>query len=363
MRALYFGTYERDYPRNSQVIAGLRDAGVDVVERHVSVWDAERHKFSLGPKSAVRLLRAELRLPRKNDVDFDVLIVGYPGHFDMPAARRVAAGRPVVFNPLVSLYDALVIDRGRWKPGSLPARVLKAVDRRAMRMADIVVAENEVHAQFFADLTGLPRERFATCFLGASEPLFGPGWSPSRPFHCVYHGKLIPHHGIDTILEAARLAPEVTFRIVGAGQLDALLDEGVPANVERVGWVEPERIPGELRSAGCALGIFGTNDRVGRVVTNKAFEALACGTPLITADTPAAREVMVDGESAVLIPAGDPAALAAAVRRVAGDETLARSLSEGGRRAYERLASRAVLGARWRGVLEALVHARRPDIE
>ena len=39
MRVLYFGTYERDYPRNAQVISCLRRAGVEVSERHVAVWE------------------------------------------------------------------------------------------------------------------------------------------------------------------------------------------------------------------------------------------------------------------------------------------------------------------------------------
>ena len=141
----------------------------------------------------------------------------------------------------------------------------------------------------------------------------------------------------------------------GSRSTRCLLDTGVPPNVERVGWVERERIPAELWHAGCALGVFGTNDRVGRVFTNKAFEALACSTPLITADTPAARELLVDGESALLIPPGDPAALASAVESIAADPVLAERLSQGGRAAYEAQASRAVLGARWRSLLEELV--------
>jgi hypothetical protein len=48
LRVLYFGTYERDYPRNAQVISCLRGAGVDVLERHAGVWERRRHNWSLG---------------------------------------------------------------------------------------------------------------------------------------------------------------------------------------------------------------------------------------------------------------------------------------------------------------------------
>src|SRR5207237_774531 len=83
--------------------------------------------------------------------------------------------------------------------------------------------------------------------------------------------------------------------------------------------------------------------------------ALACATPLVTADTPAARELLVDGESALLVPTGDPAALAAAVRRIAEDAKLAASLSRGGRSAYGLRASEAVLGPRWRAIIDPIL--------
>ena len=91
------------------------------------------------------------------------------------------------------------------------------------------------------------------------------------------------------------------------------------------------------------------------MIPNKAFQALACGTPLITADTPAARELLQDGDSALLVPAGDPAALAAAVRRLAGEPELAQRIGAGGLDAYRAQASEEVLGERWRGLLEQLV--------
>src|SRR6059058_1038691 len=111
MRVLYFGTYERDYPRNAQVISCLRRAGVEVVERHVGVWEGRRDSWRAGPATLARLAVAELRLLRRPSAAFDVVLVGYPGHLDLKAARRVAQGRPVVFNPLVSLADTFIADR------------------------------------------------------------------------------------------------------------------------------------------------------------------------------------------------------------------------------------------------------------
>jgi len=351
VRVLYFGTYERRYPRNAQVISALRGAGVDVIERHEPVWEGREEKWSLGPGAVARLLLAELRLLARRGPRADAVIVGYPGHLDLLAARRSARGAPVVFNPLVSLADTLVEDRERFRRGSLAARALRAVDRRALRSADLVVADTDAHAEFLAGLAGLPRDRVEVCFVGAEERIFRPGWSLEGTFTALFVGKLIPLHGLETILEAARLTPELRLRVVGSGQLDALL-AGRPSNVDWVPWVEYERLAEELHRASCALGIFGTSAKAQRVIPNKAFQALACGTPLVTADTPAARELVVDGESALLVPPGDPQALATALRRLAGEPELARRLGAGGHGAFRERASEDVLGRRWRSILE-----------
>jgi glycosyltransferase involved in cell wall biosynthesis len=270
------------------------------------------------------------------------VITGYPAPLDFLAARR-ATDAPLVLNPLVSLWDTFVADRGRFRRGSPPARVLEAIDRRSLRAADIVVADTAAHADFFANLGA---QRVEVCFVGAEERVFHPG--PERRTQTVlFVGKLIPLHGLETILRAAALAPDIPFRIVGSGQLEPLL-ASAPVNVEWVPWVEYESLGDEYRRAGCALGVFGTSAKTARVIPNKAFHALACGTPLVTADTPAARELLVAGESALLVPAGDPAALADAVRAALGNV----ELGDGGLAAYRARASENVLSSRWREIVE-----------
>ena len=323
------------------------------MERHAPVWEGRRQSWSAGAGTAARLAATEMRLARPLP-PCDAVIVGYPGHVDVPLARVLARRRPLVFNPLVSLSDTLVGDRGRFRSGSLAARLLAALDRVALRTADLVVADTEANAAFLARLGDLPRSEVEVCFVGAEERVFRPGWRALDPFTCLFVGKLIPLQGVETILEAARIAPELPFRLVGSGQLEALLERR-PANVEWVPWVEYELLAGELHRCGCALGIFGTSPKASRVIPNKVFQALACGTPVVTADTPAARELLADGESALLVPPGDPEALAAALRRLRGDPALARQIAAGGKEQYREHASEAVLGVRWRRLLEALV--------
>jgi glycosyltransferase involved in cell wall biosynthesis len=332
------------------VISCLRGAGVEVVERHFPVWEGREHKFGAGISGALRLARAELGLLRSRPGDFDALVVGYPGHLDLPAARHAARGKPIVFNPLVSLADTLVEDRGRFGPGSLAARALRALDHAAFRFPDLVVADTEAQAVFFRELGA---RRVEVCYVGAEERVFEPVWHQPRDFTCLFVGKLIPLHGLDTILAAARRAPELSFRIVGSGQLESLLRDR-PANVDWCPWVDYEHLPLELGRAGCALGIFGTSRKALRVIPNKVFQALACGAPVVTADTPAARELLVDGESAALVPPGDHDALVSALRGLAGTPDLVRRLAAGGLQAYRGHASEAILGARWRALLEGL---------
>ena len=67
---------------------------------------------------------------------------------------------------------------------------------------------------------------------------------------------------------------------------------------------------------------------------NKVWQAMAAGRPVVTADTPAVREVLEDGRGALLVPPGDPDALAAALARLAADPALRARLGAAARAVY-----------------------------
>ncbi len=323
MKALYFGTYDPGHPRNVNAIAALRDAGVEVVERGALV----RGRGLVG---ALSVFRAESKLivPRRRE--FDVVIVGYPGHFDVPQARRVAGGRPLVFDAVLSLEDELVGVRHRFRPRSTAATVLRAVDLRALRLPDLVVCGTDTEASY---LQSLGAKNVASVFLGADEELYRHSWSPTYPFTAVHFASGLPGDGSADVVRIAASFHVVPVQIVAPGEL-ALDDLGIA-----------------VAHAGIVLAGF----RESRAIPPVVFDALATGAPVVTADTEATRELLRDGESALLVPPNDPEALAAAIRRLAEDEELRTRLALRGHEAFAERAARHVLGARWRALLAGLM--------
>jgi glycosyltransferase involved in cell wall biosynthesis len=67
------------------------------------------------------------------------------------------------------------------------------------------------------------------------------------------------------------------------------------------------------------------------------LEAAACGRAIIASDVPGCSDVVVHGETGLLVPPRDAAALARAIARLAGDPALRQRLGEAARARVERL--------------------------
>ena len=360
---MWIGTYESDYPRTRVLLSGLRELGVEVVECHRPVWELTRHKAgeflspSRLPATAARFARAwgALGLEQRRLGPVDAVVAGYPAQLDAPFAAAVARRRrvPLVVDAMISLSDTLSGDRAR--VGSAAGAALERLDRFAVRHADLLVTDTEAHAEYFAARFGADRRRTAVVPVGAEPDLFAHSPPPAGEVHALFYGKLSPLHGLETVLAAAREPGVPPVRLIGDGQLRPWLEGELarerPPGLSHESWVEYERLGGELASAAICLGIFGTSEKARRVVPNKVYQAMAVGRPIVTADTPGAREVLTDGENALLIPAGDPGALAAATIRLADDPELRTRLGEAARRRFLEVGTPAAVARR---MLEAL---------
>ncbi|MDQ1709859.1 MAG: hypothetical protein QOG49_1244 [Frankiaceae bacterium] len=324
LRVLFFGTYDvRSHPRVQALQEGFLAAGDEVTECNVVLGldTASRVKILerpyLLPVFALRLLRAWVvlvrrarRLPRP-----DAVVVGYLGHFDVLLARRLFRGVPIALDHMISAADTAV-DRGT-APG-LKTRLLARLDRAALSAADVPFVDTTEHVALVPpDL----RPRTVVVRVGAPDYWFAEPQPTGPPLRVAFFGLYTPLQGAPTIGTAIGLlaGSDIEVTMIGSGQDYAATRANAAANphVTWHDWVDSADLPRIVAAHDVCLGIFGTGPKARRVVPNKVYQGAAAGCVIVTSDTPPQREAL-DG-LAVFVPPGDAAALAAALRDLAGD--------------------------------------------
>jgi len=355
MRVAFWGTFDLGKPRNRILLRGLRENGAEVLVCHRQVWAGVEDKSRLTAFEWLRfLLRwlaaypalvfSYLRLPRH-----DVVLVGYLGQLDVLVLWPFARLRrvPLVWDAFLSLHDTVVDDRALVSPRHPLARFLYVWEWLASRAADRVLLDTRAHAEAFARAFGLRVERVSSVLVGVEPEVFPPALpspprspSPTRTHarpgegeeitRILFYGQLIPLHGVETILRAARLARDESFEwvVIGRGQEEELvrrmLAEEPLERLRWIPWVPYEELARWIGEADVCLGIFGASGKAARVIPNKVFQVLSVGKPLITRDSPAIRELLGEGPGVYLVPPADPQALLDALRRFqAGHAALA----------------------------------------
>jgi glycosyltransferase involved in cell wall biosynthesis len=142
---------------------------------------------------------------------------------------------------------------------------------------------------------------------------------PSRGLRVGFVGRLIPHKGVDVLIEAVAGDDRLTAEIFGAGpesdRLAARADRlGLADRITFHGHVDEEDIPGVYRRIDAlavpSVPMPGWVEQFGRVVV----ESQASGIPVVASASGALPDVV--GEDGLLVPPGDPRALRNALGRL-----------------------------------------------
>jgi len=338
LRVVAWGTYDLGKPRVRILLRGLRENGVEVIECHRDVWDGIEDKSRVsGWKRRLRLglrwllaypplIYRYLRLP-----DHDAVLVGYMGQLDVlmlwPFSR--IRRKPIVWDAFLSLYDTIVEDRrfvGKRHPLALG---LYALEWLSCRAADRIILDTNAHGAYFSATFGVPRERITRVIVGAETDVFAPVKTSANTEHAplvLFYGQFIPLHGIEYIVQAAKRCEDrhIRWMLIGRGQEEGKIRDLIaaigPSRLDWIDWVSYPELVDWINRADVCLGIFGKTDKARRVIPNKVFQILATGKPLITMDSPAARELLADWPGVSLIPPADPNALAETVCNLVSEQ-------------------------------------------
>jgi glycogen(starch) synthase len=208
----------------------------------------------------------------------------------------------------------------RWGEHSAEAVLVITPRLRRLLLAD-GIDENRVHL--------IPPGVNPSLFEGPFEdPFAGIG----RP-RVLFVGRLAPQKGVHTLVEAAGLLedPSVRVLLVGDGPERKALEreaERIDAGdrLRFLGFFAHERLPAAMAHAD-VLVLPSLYEELGTVL----LEAMWAGLPIVASRTGGILDVIEDGVNGLLVPPGDPEALARAIDRLLADRALAYRLSEGAR--------------------------------
>ncbi|MFN2628678.1 MAG: glycogen synthase [Gaiellaceae bacterium] len=251
-----------------------------------------------------------------------------------------------------------------WKADQLGGgyAVSSLVERTALEGADAVIAVSsamrddvlEVYPAIEAErvhviLNGIDTEKYRPD--GGTDVLERYGVDPARP-SVVFVGRITHQKGIEHLLEAADRFDRSAQLVLAAGAADTVelgrlitrRVEELQAERDGVFWIQQmleQREVIQLLSHASVFACPSVYEPLGIV----NLEAMACGAAVVASAVGGIPEVVVDRETGLLVPPGDPGALAAAVNELVSAPERARAMGEAGRR-------RAVESFRWGRIAE-----------
>jgi glycosyltransferase involved in cell wall biosynthesis len=204
-------------------------------------------------------------------------------------------------------------------------RVLK---RALARMQSGTIAVGTASADDLHRHFGLPRTSMTVVHNGVPDRQFVDRRSSGQPVvGCA--ARLEDQKGVDVLVRALLRVPDANLVLVGDGECRAALERLVAElnladRVKFMGWRDDA--PRQIAS----FDVFALASR------NEAFpltivEAMLAGTPVVASDVGSVSEAIIDDVTGLLVPSGDEAALAHALRRLLGDAALRRRLATAAR--------------------------------
>jgi glycosyltransferase involved in cell wall biosynthesis len=256
---------------------------------------------------------------------------------------------PLVFE-VRDLWPAFAVAAGVLR-SSILIRLSEGLERFLYRRADHLIANSPGFVPYLRR-RGVAESKITLVPNGVDPAMFDPA-ADGRPFRTahglqqrfvvLYAGAHGLANDLGVVLEAAsqlRREAAIVFVLVGDGkEKPGLMRQAEAMGLSNVRFLPPVAkgdIPQVLAAADCGLAILQPLPLFATTYPNKVFDYMAAGRPVLLAIDGVIRQVVEEEKAGLAVPPGDPAALAAAVRRLAGDRVSARRMGELGRSAIER---------------------------
>lgn len=332
MKVCFFGTY----------VPGLM---ISILKKRLELQNIEVLECSNDiRKNFFSITSAYFKLFLKHKkMDYDVIIIPlWRGAIALPLAKIISK-KPILWYANASAFDGLIIDRKTFKSNSIQAKFLIFFEKLNHRLSDMIIKESYADIDFFIHKFGGEKKKFRRLFLSADESLFPPCKfkEPQDSFDVVYFGGFIPFHGVEIIIEAAKILSkqtDIVFKFCGKGQTKEQMENLVAKynlkNIKFLGFIRHESLLQIINESDVCLGIFGNTGKESRMITNKIYTILCSNKPLITLDTDVVRETGLENKKNCLLIPREPEKLAEAILFLKNNVQKRKEIAEEGGKLY-----------------------------
>ena len=339
MKICYFGDYDSGYSRNRVIINGLK-------ENSSTVFECRSKKRGL--KKLQEFCKKHRYLKNK----YDIMIIGYSDSRFVIFLAKILTRKKIIWDAFYSLYDSWVYDRKLVSKYSPKAWLYWLSDWFNCVLADKILLDTNEHINYFVKIFKINRNKFIKVLVGTDENIFySREYTKSDKFIVHFHGNYIPLQGTEYIIKAAKLLrnENIIFRMVGSRgqeykQSFKLAKSLNLKNIEFINSVSYEILPDLIAEADVSLGIFGNTGKAKRVIPNKVYEAIAMKKAIITADTPAIRELFTDRENILFCRVADSESLAEKILELKNNESLRKKVAQGGYELFNKYCVPEIIG-------------------
>jgi colanic acid/amylovoran biosynthesis glycosyltransferase len=317
--------------RKGEVLPALREGMI------LPAGVAERLLFSARGRGGGIEVRLRAAGPKLIHAHF-----GTDGLKVLPLAR--ALGVPLITHLRgydVTLSRAALIRSGR------PTWIRYALGRgRLMRGGDLFLAVSDALREKAIAL-GYPAGRTLTHYNGVDLDRFYPGEERREAGLVLHVGRLVEKKGTAGLIEAMTAMKGARLVVIGDGPLRGALERQAGPSVRFLGALAPDEVATWMRRASLlAAPSLTARDGDSEGLPNVVVEAAASGLPVVATHHSGIPEAVVDGETGLLVPEGDTAALAERFAALLGSDDRRRDMGAAARRLAEERFDRARLTAR-----------------
>jgi len=253
----------------------------------------------------------------------DCYILGFRGYEIFWLVRLITIGKPLVIDHMMSPYDSLLYESKKVKPNTILDRLIYRYEQSTLRSAHLILTDTVIHQKYFSNLFNVPLSKIKPVSVGTDETVFKPFLSNKivdNTLKLLFYGSFLPLHGIDIILQAAKLVEDlpIEFTLIGGNRIDltefhAVIKQLGLTNIIHSEWIDFEQLPNLINQTDIGLGgPFGNTGQGRRVITGKTFQFLAMSKAVIVGKIDHDYG-FVDKDNCLLIPQGNAQVLAQSI--------------------------------------------------